>query len=77
MNDALDQPERALAKRQLGASRRAEQVRRQPERRTFDLGEQQGRPAGGDDAPVNLGDFEVRIDGSVDGDEVTVAAATG
>ena len=38
------------------------------------VGEEQRRSAGGDHAPMNLGDLEVGIDGSVHRDEIVVTA---
>jgi len=74
--DPSYQPQRALAEGKFRTAGRTKQVRDQTKRRPGDVGEQQRRTAGRDDAPMNLGDFEVAIDGRVNGDDVAVGAKT-
>ena len=72
LHDAANQPERPLAERQLRASSGAEQVRDEAEAGSGDVGEEQRRAAGGDDASMDLGGFEMAIDGRVHRDDVAV-----
>ncbi len=74
LHEPLDQPERPLAERQLGAARGAEQVRDQRKIRARDVAEEQRRPAGGDHAAMDLGRFEIRIHRRVYLDDVVGAA---
>ena len=74
VHEPLDQPKRPLAEGELGAARRAEQVRDERKVRARDVAEDQRRPAGGDHAAMDLGGFEIRIDRRVDLDDVVVAA---
>src|SRR6185295_11919938 len=57
----------------LGPPLRAEEVGGQREVRAGDVGEQQGRTAGGDDPAVDLGGLEPGVHGRLDGDQVAVA----
>ena len=74
LHEASDQTQRPVAERQFRPARSAEQIRDQPEVGAGDIGEQQRRAAGRDDAPMNLGDFQSRVDGGFDRDEVAVPA---
>ena len=60
-HEAADQPQRPLAECQLGAPRGAEQIGDEARRSDCprDVGEEQRRSAGCDDATMNFGDFEM------------------
>ena len=60
--DALE----AVAEQEPGPLDRAEQVAEHREAAAADAREEQRRPAGGIDAPLNLGDFEPRVDLGID-----------
>ena len=55
---------------ELYSSRSAEEIGDQREIGALDVGEQQRRSTGGNDAAMNLRRFEIGIDGHLDGDEV-------
>ena len=74
LDEPPDQTQRPLAECHLGAARRAEQVGDEPEIRALDVGEEERRSAGGDDAAMDLGDFEMGSTGGLDRDESFVAA---
>ena len=76
LDEPPDEAQRPLAERQLGPPRRAEQIGDEAEVGALDVGEEQRRTAGGDHAPVDFRDLEVRIDRGVDRDDrrVTVEA---
>jgi hypothetical protein len=86
---ASNQPQRPLAECKLRASRCAEKIGREPVRRASgwnrrripnpesripDIGKQQRRSAGGNDAPVNLCYFKVGVDRCLHRDDVIVTA---
>jgi hypothetical protein len=74
MHHALDQFQRPRAECQLGASSRAKQIRDQGKRCAPHVGEEQGRPARGDDAAMDLGRLLVGVDRRGDLDEVAIVA---
>ena len=74
MHEPLDQPQRPLAERQLGAAGGAEQIGDERKVGAGDVGEEQRRTAGGDDAAMDLRGLEIGIDRRGDLDEVVVAA---
>ena len=74
LDEPPDQPQRPLAERQLGAAGGAEQIGDEPEIGALDVGEEQRRSAGRDDAAVNLGGFEMGIDRRLHRDDVVVTA---
>ena len=74
LDEPTNQPQRPIAKRQLGAASGAEQIGDEPEVRALDVGEQQRRTAGRDHAAMDLRDFEVGIDLRFDRDKVVVTA---
>lgn len=73
MNDSFDQAERTLTKRKLRPPRRAKQIGDERKARARDVGEEERRAAGGDDATMDFGGFEERIDRSGDLDDVVVS----
>jgi hypothetical protein len=72
MHDTLDERLRPRAERQLRSTRGAEQVGDERKVRVLDVGEQQGRTAGGNHAAMNLRRFELRINGRGDLDEIAI-----
>ena len=74
MHEPLDERERPFSERELRPPRRAEQVRDQRERRAVDAREEECRPAGRDDAAMDLRGLLVGIDGSVHDGQVAIAA---
>ena len=74
LDEPADQPQRPLAKRELGAASGAEQIGDEPEVGALDVGEEQRGTARRDHAPMNLGGFEMGIDLRFDRDEVIVTA---
>src|SRR5688572_8006035 len=73
MHDALDEAERARAKRQLRPLRRAEQVRDERKRSALHVGEQQRRSPGSNYAAMNLRGLEHGIDRRRDLHQVAIA----
>jgi hypothetical protein len=74
LHDTSDEPQRPFAERELGATCGPEQIGDQSERRALHVGEEQRRSAGGDHTPMDLGNFEVGIDGSVHRNDIVVTA---
>jgi hypothetical protein len=62
----------ARSERHLGSALRAEEVRGEGEIRAGHVREQEGRAAGGDDPPVDLGRLQVPVDGRFDDGKVSV-----
>jgi hypothetical protein len=73
MNDALDQPQRPLAERKLRATRRAKEIRDEGKIGALDVGKEERRTARRDDAAVNFGGLEKRIDRRGNLDDVVVS----
>src|SRR6478736_1577283 len=71
-DDATDQRERTGAEREFSAPRRAEQVCDEGESTAADVREEQRRPAGSNDAPVDLARFLARVDRRVSRDKVAI-----
>ena len=74
LHELLDKLFRPRAKGQIDAPGRAEEIGDAGKVRAFDMSEEQGRTSGGQDAAMDFGDFEIRRDGSVNGDELAFAA---
>src|SRR5688572_25165286 len=74
VDDTANQTERPFSERHLGAAGRAKEIRDQPEVRASDVREEQCGTARGNDTPVNLRRFEMRIDLRFDRDKVVVTA---
>ena len=64
----------AWAEGQIDAFFGAEKISRAGEVSVFDIGEKQGRAPEGDNSAVDLGEFEIGGDGSIDDDELIFAA---
>ena len=74
MDQPLDQPQRTLAKRELGAARGAEQIGDEREVGAGDVGEEKRRATRSDDPAMNFRGLEIRVDRRRDLDEIVVAA---
>ena len=73
VNQPVDQTKRPLAERELGASRRSEQIRDEREVRIRDVAKHERRTVGRDHAAMNLRRLLRRIDRGIDEDDVVVA----
>ena len=74
VDQPLDQPERTLAERELGAARGAEEIGDERKVGAGDVGEEQRRATCGDDPAMDFRGLEVRVDRRRDLDEIVVAA---
>ena len=72
LDQTPDELQRARPEGELRPAGGPEQVGDEGKRRAGNVGEQQRRPAGGDDPPVNLRRFEDRVDRRLDDRQVAV-----
>ena len=74
VDQAANKVERPLAKGQLQAQVGAKEIGDHRKAGALDRGEQQGRPSLGDHPSMDLGDFKMGIDRSIDGEQLVVGA---